>query len=111
MEFPLLIGYQFHTGKWLFGLQTGPAFALTNSVAVTYPNDSLSGTEDISLNYFKQSNFNWIAKPSIQYMLTDQIGLGLNGLMRWNLGSVNSDETIDQQFTGYGVQLGLRIEF
>ena len=111
VEFPLLIGYQFHTGKWLFGLQTGPAFALTNSVAVTYPNDSLSGTEDISLNYFKQSNFNWIAKPSIQYMLTDQIGLGLNGLMRWNLGSVNSDETIDQQFTGYGVQLGLRIEF
>ncbi len=111
LEFPLLVGYQYHAGNWVFALQTGPALALTNSVSVTYPNDSVSGFEEISLSYFKQSNFNWIAKPSIQYMITDQIGLGLNGLMRWNLGSVNSDATIDQRFTGYGVQLGLRIEF
>lgn len=111
LEFPLLVGYQYHAGNWVFGLQTGPALALTNSVSVTYPNDSVNGFEEMSLNYFKKSNFNWIAKPSIQYMITDQIGLGLNGLMRWNLGSVNADATIDQRFTGYGVQVGLRIEF
>ncbi|MBP8250410.1 MAG: hypothetical protein KAX72_09920, partial [Chitinophagales bacterium] len=72
---------------------------------------SLQTTETLQPDYFKNSYFNWIAKPSVTYMFTDNIGFGINGMFRWNLGSIVENADIQQQYSGYGIQVGLRVEF
>ncbi|MEI2674849.1 MAG: hypothetical protein V9F05_12485 [Chitinophagaceae bacterium] len=110
-EIPLLVGYQFKAGNWRFGLSTGPSFAQLSNTKITYPNYSLQTTETLQPDYFKNSYFNWIAKPSVTYMFTDNIGFGINGMFRWNLGSIVENADIQQQYSGYGIQVGLRVEF
>lgn len=111
IEIPILLGYQFKAGNWRFGLSTGPSIGLLNSAVITYPNYDLTTTETKPVTYFKNSYFNWIAKPSVTYMFTDNIGFGINGMFRWNLGSIVEDADIQQQYSGYGIQVGLRVEF
>ena len=111
IEIPILLGYQFKAGNWRFGLSTGPSIGLLNSAVITYPNYDLNTSETIPVTYFKNSYFNWIAKPSVTYMFTDNIGFGINGMFRWNLGSIVENADIQQQYSGYGIQVGLRVEF
>lgn len=111
IEIPILLGYQFKAGNWRLGLSTGPSIGLLNSAVITYPNYDLTTSETKPVTYFKNSYFNWIAKPSVTYMFTDNIGFGINGMFRWNLGSIAEDADIQQQNSGYGIQVGLRVEF
>jgi hypothetical protein len=111
IEIPMLLGYRYTSGKWSLGIQTGPAFAILTKTVITHPSTDLTNIAAIDKTYFRNTSFNWIAKPSVHYMVNENIGLGISGMFRWNLGSLVNDVEITEKYNSAGVQMGIYFKF
>lgn len=111
VEIPFLVGYRFEQDKWSFGVQTGPSLGILRQSEIKYPTTDLTNIADINISYFKKTTFNWIAKPSVQYRINDNIAVGLSSILKWNLNSISNDVDVIEKYNSTSIEAGLHIKF
>ncbi|MFN0276541.1 MAG: outer membrane beta-barrel protein [Chitinophagales bacterium] len=111
-EIPLLFGYQFSKGYWRFNLQTGPSLGIyrfSSGSVIESDLESLAPLNDT--DYFTKLSYNWLFTPSVTYILTENLQIGLQPRFRFNLNSIAMDEGIKLRYQTYGLHVNAKYRF
>ncbi|MFK5857458.1 MAG: hypothetical protein QM503_15115 [Bacteroidota bacterium] len=110
-EIPLLVGYQVNANLFSIEINTGisAGFLLYSNVKVPH----FTNTDEIvSASEMNNIMFNFMANASVYYHISSSTSIFISPYYKKNLQSIfSNDYPINQQFSTYGLNLGIRLRF
>lgn len=114
IEMPLLLGYQFKSGKFLLTPKVGliAGFLIkTSGLSLSERDDRIYPLSENTGDYMK-TIFSYSLNFELTYKLTESLGLTIDPYFRKSLTSFfNSSSPVDGRYSATGLRLGIRYTF
>jgi hypothetical protein len=109
VELPLMLGYEFLSRRWGFGLEAGVALGRLLRTKTIYLNQDESGLMQVGGDQYRSWLLNYQMRMQISYRLNNGLRLEISPMLRRTArGVFNDNAAFQQRYSGIGGTIGLR---
>jgi hypothetical protein len=112
IEIPLMIGYQMQFNMVAVMVRSGIGFGFLSRQSNYYINSTETNLVATKNEDFRKLIYNYLLRIGVNYMISPQLGISIEPILRTNLNSVfNNGYDFQQKFKNVGGNIGMTYKF